>query len=97
MLSASVLRREEAVCLARMRAGHSLDLGGYRMRVGLSGDGMCRGCNAEVESVGHVWKCASGKLARRVLGLHGEFGELCRDPLASLAHWRWWRRTRPMW
>ena len=78
------LSREEAVCLARLRSGHCLELGEYRLRVGLCEHGLCRRCNEEVESVGHIWKCAAGAIQRGILGLGGGLGDLCRNPLAAL-------------
>ena len=45
------LNRSAAVCLARLRSGHSVDLGAYRVCIGLSEDVLCRRCGAESESV----------------------------------------------
>jgi len=87
--------RSDAVCLARLRSGHCLELGEYRLRVGLSDSGLCRMCGDEVECLQHVWKCSRGELARRIRGLAGGLSDLCRRPAAALDYWRWWRRTRP--
>ena len=55
------LGRKEAVQLARLRSGHSLELLGYRARVGLlEGEGLCRKCGEEGEGLEHVWGCPGG-------------------------------------
>ena len=47
--------REEAVSMARLRSAHSLELAGYRKRIGLSEEGRCRRCNEEEEDLEHVF------------------------------------------
>ena len=87
--------REDAVSLARLRSGHSLELGGYRRRIGLEGSGECRRCGENVvESVEHVMSCVSGALKRFELGLSDSLSVLCCRPREALAYWRWWRRVR---
>ena len=89
------LSRNDAVCLARLRSGHSLELGEYRVRLGLSEDGSCRFCLSMPESVEHVFVCDAGRVMRGMLGLAGGLGDLCGRPLDSLKYWRWWRRRPP--
>ena len=89
------LGRKEAVQLARLRSGHSLELLGYRARVGLlEGEGLCRKCGEEGEGLEHVWGCPGGDRQRRVLGLT-DLGDLCRMPREALIYWRWWQGGRP--
>ena len=88
--------RGEAVSLARLRSGHSLELGGYRRRIGFEGSGSCRRCGEDVvESVEHVMLCVAGESMRRELGLSDTLSVLCCRPLESSRYWRWWRRVRP--
>lgn len=62
--------REEAMSLAKLRSGHSLELGGYRRRNGLEGSGLCRRCGEDiVESVEHVMSHVDGAQKRLELGL----------------------------
>ena len=70
----SGLSRSDAVCLARLRSGHCLELGACRVRFGLSEDGLCRFCLCVPESVDHVFACDSGRVMRGVLGLAGGLG-----------------------
>jgi ribonuclease HI len=87
--------REEVVSLARFRSGHSLELGGYRRRIGLEGSGMCRRCGEDVvESVEHVMSCVAGESKRLELGLSDRLSVLCCRPREALTYWRWWRRVR---
>uniref|UniRef100_A0A1I8ITE6 RNase H domain-containing protein n=1 Tax=Macrostomum lignano TaxID=282301 RepID=A0A1I8ITE6_9PLAT len=44
--------REEAVRFRRFRTGHSLDLAGYRAKLGNDGSAACRACEEEVETLG---------------------------------------------
>ena len=46
--------RSDVVCMARLRSGHCLELGEYRLRVGLPESGLCRICGEGVDSVAHV-------------------------------------------
>ena len=87
--------RGEAVSMARLRSGHSLELGGYRRRIGLEGSGDCRRCDeGVVESVEHVMKCVAGERKRAELGLTDRLSVLCCRPREALEYWRWWRRVR---
>ena len=87
--------RGDAVSLARLRSGHSLELGGYRKRIGLEGSGNCRRCEDDVdESVEHVMSCVAGAAKRFELGLSDRLSVLCCRPREALAYWRWWRRVR---
>jgi ribonuclease HI len=87
--------REEAVSLARLRSGHSLELGGYRRRIGLEGLGTCRRCEEDVlETVEHVMSCVAGERKRFELGLSDRLSVLCCRPREALDYWRWWRRVR---
>ena len=86
-------KRSEAVSMARLRSGHSLELGAYRRRIGLEGDGRCRRCGEEEESVEHVWECVAGECRRQELELTG-LSDLCCRPREALQYWRWWRRVR---
>ena len=81
--------------LARLRAGHCLELGAYRVRVGLSVDGMCRYCESVPEDVGHVFDCDYGRMMRGMLGLSGGLAVLSGQPLDCLRYWEWWRRRPP--
>uniref|UniRef100_A0A1I8HEE0 RNase H domain-containing protein n=1 Tax=Macrostomum lignano TaxID=282301 RepID=A0A1I8HEE0_9PLAT len=49
--------REEAVRFRRFRTGHSLDLAGYRAKLGNDGSAACRACEEEVETVEHICNC----------------------------------------
>ena len=87
--------REDSVSLARLRSGHSLELGGYRRRIGMEGSGLCRRCGENVvESVEHVMSCMAGESMRRQLGLSDRLSVLCCRPREALEYWRWWRRVR---
>ena len=88
--------REDSVSLARLRSGHSLELGGYRRRIGLEGSGLCRRCGEnEVESVEHVMSCVAGERQRMALGIFTtRLSVLCCRPREALDYWRWWRRVR---
>ena len=87
--------RVDAVSMARLRSGHSLELGGYRRRIGLEGSGTCRRCGTDaVESVEHVMSCVAGERKRIELGLSDRLSVLCCRPREALAYWRWWRRVR---
>ena len=87
-------KREEAVSMARLRSGHSLELGGYRVRIGVDGSGWCRRCGEEVlESVEHVMECVAGERKRAELGLY-HLSHLCCRPREAKAYWEWWRRVR---
>ena len=85
--------REEAVSMARFRCGHSLELGSYRVRIGLQEVGLCRRCEEEEETVEHVLTCEAGLLRRRELGLE-RLGDVWEKPAQALYYWRWWRRKR---
>ena len=41
--------REEAVSMARFRSGHSMELRGYRVRIGIQEEGKCQRCEEEEE------------------------------------------------
>ena len=87
--------RVDAVSMARLRSGHSLELGGYRKRIGLEGSGNCRRCEDDVvESVEHVMSCVAGAAKRAELGLSDRLSVLCCRPQGAIAYWRWWRRVR---
>ena len=85
--------REDAVSLARFRSGHSLELGGYRKRIGLEGSGLCRRCEDVEESMEHVMECVAGEMKQVELCLDGLL-DLCCRPREALAYWRWWRWVR---
>ena len=85
--------REEAVSMARLRSGHSLELGAYRARIGLEGDSSCSRCGEEEESVEHVMECVAGELKRFELGLT-TLSDLCCRPREALQYWQWWKRAR---
>ena len=87
--------REDVVSMARLRSGHSLDLGGYRKRVGLPGNGLCRMCGECLETVEHVWECDAGSMMRRMLGLNDVIREMAANSQAAISYWRWWRRRPP--
>ena len=54
--------------MARLRSGHSLELGGYRRRIWLEGSGDCRRCGESVvETVEHVMQCVAGERKRAEL------------------------------
>ena len=87
--------RAERVEMARLRTGHSLDLGGYRKRIGMEGSGLCRRCGEnEDETVEHVMQCVAGERERVALGLSDDLACLACRPREALAYWRWWRRVR---
>ena len=86
--------RDDAVCMARLRSGYSLELGEYRARIGLTDRDGCRRCGEETETLEHVWNCMSGYACRMMLGL-SDLSDLCRKPREALKYWRWWRRVRP--
>ena len=87
--------RSEVVSMARLRSGHSLELGAYRARIGLEGSGMCRRCGEDVEeTVEHVMSCVAGALRRDELGLSHRLSVLCCRPREALVYWKWWRRVR---
>ena len=87
--------REKAVSMARLRSGHSLELGGYRKRIGLEGSGLCRRCDQMIdESVEHVMKCVAGERKRVELGLSNDLSVLCCRPKQAWSYWEWWRRVR---
>ena len=88
------LERGESVSLSRLRSGHSLELQAYRKRIGLSESDVCRRCGESAEDLVHVWSCGAGELRRRVLGLSGDLGELCKKPIVSLRYWEWWKWGR---
>lgn len=48
------LTRGELVKLARLRSGHSLDLGAYRHRLGLVDSPVCNRCGSEPDTIEHV-------------------------------------------
>ena len=85
--------RKDAVSMARLRSGHSLELRGYRCRIGLASEGDCRRCGEEVESVEHVFECVAGLRKRWELELNG-LSDLCCRPREALSYWEWWRRAR---
>jgi len=85
--------REEAVSMARLRSGHSLELGSYRKRIGLSEEGVCRRCGEEEEDLEHVLGCVAGEQKRWELGINC-LSDLCCRPREALSYWRWWRRVR---
>ena len=86
--------RAQAVSMARFRSGHSLELGGYRKRIGLEGSGFCRRCGEDVlETVEHVMECDAGLRRREELGLT-TLSDLCCRPRQALEYWDWWRRVR---
>ena len=61
--------REDAVSMARLRSGHSLELGAYCQRIGKLQDGACRRCFEGSEDTEHVLKCEAGLRRRRLEGL----------------------------
>ena len=85
--------REETVSMARFRSGHSLELAGYRKRIGVSEEGACRRCGEGDEDLEHVWGCVAGERKRWELGLIS-MSDLCCRPREALTYWRWWRRVR---
>ena len=85
--------RKEAVSMARFRSGHSLELGGYRKRIGLEEDGRCRRCECEDESVEHVMECVAGVGKRLELNIN-DLSDLCCRPREALLYWEWWKRAR---
>ena len=87
--------REDAVSMARLRSGHSLELLGYRRRIGLTDDGACRMCGDDDETVEHVLDCVAGWRARADFGVTDGLRSLCCRPREALKYWKWWRRTRP--
>ena len=87
--------RADIVSMARLRSGHSLELGAYRKRIGLGGTGTCRRCEMDVEeSLDHVMSCVSGARKRMELSLSDNLSVLCCRPREALDYWRWWRRVR---
>ena len=86
--------REDAVSMARLRSGHSLELRGYRCRIGLESDDVCRRCGVESETVEHVVECDAGWSMRVKLAFNG-LNDLCCRPRAAMEYWRWWRRAHP--
>ena len=88
------LSREDRVRLARLRTGHSLELEGYKERIGKPSDGRCRRCREGKEDLDHVWECPAGDLKRRELGTVG-VGDLAGRPLVAWEYWTWWGRVRP--
>ena len=85
--------RKQSVSMARFRSGHSLELGGYRKRIGMEGSGFCRRCGEDVlESVEHVMECDAGLLKRDELGLMS-LSDLCCRPRQALEYWEWWKRV----
>ena len=73
----------------------SLELGGYRKRIGLEGSGDCRRCGEEVEeTVEQVVQCVAGAGMRMKLGLSDDVDCLSCRPREALAYWKWWRRVR---
>ena len=85
--------RNDAVSMARLRSGHSLELRGYRCRIGLENDDSCRKCGDETESVEHVVQCDAGWSMRAMLGINC-LSDLCCRPREAMEYWRWWRRAR---
>lgn len=85
--------REEAVSMARLRSGHSLELGAYRVRIGLEEEGSCRRCGEEEERMEHVMECVTGAMKRIELGLN-VLSDLCCRPREALQYWQWWKRAR---
>ena len=61
--------RKDAVSMARLGSGHSLELGAYCQRIGKLQDGTCRRCFEECEDTEHVLKCEAGLWRRRLKGL----------------------------
>lgn len=85
--------RREAVSMSRLRSGHSLELGGYRRRIGLDAAGLCRRCELEEESLEHIVGCVAGERKRMDMGIR-VLGDLIANPEGGLDYWRWWRRRR---
>ena len=85
--------REDAVSMARLRSGHSLELRGYRCRIGLESDGLCPMCEEDDESVEHVVRCDAGARMRASLNFNW-LSDFCCRPREAIELWRWWRRTR---
>ena len=85
--------REESVCMARLRTGHSLELASYRQRIGLSRSGVCRRCGVGDETLEHVWECDAGWRMRQRCGV-SELSDACVRPRDALRYWTWWRRVR---
>ena len=85
--------REDAVSMARLRSGHSLELRGYRCRIGLESDGLCPMCEEDDESVEHVVRCDAGARMPASLNFNWLSAFCCR-PREAIELWRWWRRTR---
>lgn len=54
------VRTEDAMSIAPLRSGHSLELRGYRCRINLEGGALCQMCGLESESVEHVVECGAG-------------------------------------
>lgn len=74
--------------------GHSLELRGYRARIGLlQEDGLCRRCGVEVEDTEHVLlRCVAGELRRRALGGIEQLSDLCRESERCRRYWEWFVR-----
>ena len=85
--------RADAVSMARFRSGHSLELNGYRCRIGMVPSGECRRCGEADETVEHVMECVAGARMRHELNING-LSDLCCRPREALKYWRWWRRVR---
>ena len=57
--------KEECISMARLRSGHSLELGGYRMKIDDDCSGKCIRCGEEKENFKHVLECDAGEMKRR--------------------------------
>ena len=85
--------REDVVSMVKFRCGHSLELGGYRVRIGLQEEGKCRMCEEVEETMEHVWECEAGLRRRRELGLAG-VEDAWAKPVEARQYWMWWKRRR---
>jgi hypothetical protein len=75
--------------------GHSLELRGYRKRIGLEESGECRRCGEEDETVEHViLRCPAAVYKRAQYGI-GKLSHLCSRPMRGLDFWKWFRGTQP--
>ena len=85
--------REESVSMARLRSGHSLELGAYRKRIGLEREGLCRRCEEVEETVEHVFVCEAGRGRREGCGVGG-ISDSWSKPGCAKEYWEWWKKRR---
>lgn len=80
--------KEDAVSMARLRSGHSLELLAYKKRIGMEKEERCKRCEMEEEDLEHVVDCPAGERRTRMLRIW-EIGNLVKEPEVSLAYWKW--------